>query len=1176
MVERTHESSHHQSQPWIFTTLGQLALVGAPEPPAMMSHAAWSVLAYLACAPNRQPIPRERIQRALFEEVNQSAHMLRNAIYVLRKWLSDAIVVTRSHLSFAPHVVIAVDAVAFLHETQSDATIMHRMRAVARYHGQFLVKPQYGWVREMAMHLHERYVVTLNDLLHMDASHGRSRWLLAYAQRYVREREWDQDAHERLIRLLLANGRHAHHHIATARRLIDPMPSDWTERMVHLVEHAYRHTRVDPKQQCIERLTYIDEVPFPKHIMIHDALRLIWQVHHDGHPQFVVIRGDSGTGKTQLLKNFVKLNAEIRTVWFGRAKGSSADDTVFGRLQFLMTHHAQLRDEVMQIYAQLTPAQRHILLPNTHPHDSLIKDANVPYVLRADALMQGFVRFVADQPLLLIVDDASLDVIHELADLCRQVPQLMVIVVSEEQGDGTAATARFVLDSLTADDITYALDTLLLADVPPALCDDLIAHVHTLFQLSTSLRHLLMTDQLAWQQNDDTWIYQTHTLPDSMLTVSLKPAALQLLQLIALIDGSVAIDEIVVRPWGYRRRIRNLLAQLEDLQLIERTTNHVRIADSMVRQRILAHVSLAQRTQLHQLAMESTSGITKATHAIQLGEVALAQTILHDESDRAWRQGDVHLLRHVFRLIQQLPLSNPDIQWLFAVNAVRMGRFGAAPIEVRRAIEMLQQLSSPSSQRHYEALIGAGISLRWAGYPRESIDVLMHVYDESVRRRLPRLTFAAAHALTFAYVDHGQASKSLVMLDSMQAPKTKIVSQVIIALTQSYVYARIGDFDRAERSFEMIARYKLVMNVRTQALISYHAGVIALAKCDHMTTQRQLSTVYQTMFDVGDMVTNLMAGAIMCMDLVRFGRSVEAEHLVHMVLERSTTLQLLRQRLMALFGYLHILVHQQRWSEAKHLAEHALDEAHAAGLIEYEAALAAFMLRASHVMNDRKQQALLQCIDVHNRMDDPYAFGWYHEIAWFYWVEGNQSEALRWALLAESKAHMYTTAAVLPVTILAVVAMILQECQHRQYLTTRNRAVELLINHLRDLPSIQARIDFVRNNRGLSMLIDVFSLTTGDVVVWLPAADAPRGRRLRDEELIPVIWPGAILRNQARSLTDKIQQLALHAESQGATVMVRDLAKVLFVHERTILRAVSQAAEQGIVIRTYRPRRASS
>jgi hypothetical protein len=165
---------------------------------------------------------------------------------------------------------------------------------------------------------------------------------------------------------------------------------------------------------------------------------------------------------------------------------------------------------------------------------------------------------------------------------------------------------------------------------------------------------------------------------------------------------------------------------------------------------------------------------------------------------------------------------------------------------------------------------------------------------------------------------------------------------------------------------------------------------------------------------------------------------------------------------------------------------------------------------------------------------------------------------------------------VLPVTIVAVVAMILQGCQHRQYLTTRNRGVDLMITHLRQLQSAQARIDFVRNNRGLSELLDVVSLTTGDVVVWLPTDNAPRGRRLRDEELVPVVWSGVTMRNHEVSLTDKIQQLVRQAESQGATVMIRDLAKVLFVHERTILRAVAQAAEQGISIRTYRPRRVIS
>lgn len=1176
MVERTHESSHHQSQPWIFTTLGQLALVGAPEPPAMMSHAAWSVLAYLACAPNRQPIPRERIQHDVFDEVNQGAHMLRNAIYVLRKWLGPAVTVTRSHVSLASWVQIAVDATAFLRESGPEATMTQRMRAVARYQGMFLIKPQYGWARDMAHHLHERYVMTLSALLDMDTSHGRSRWLLTYAQRYAHESEWDYIAHERVIRLMLANGQRtrAQMQVTLSRRHIDPMPFDWLERMERLITQAHQHTPLDPSQMCDERIAHFEQIPIHRRIVILDGLNLTWHAHVGGAPQFVVINGASGSGKTHLLKEFAQAHADSRVVWFGRAQGSVAEDTLYHRLQFVMAHGADLRAQVMQVYAQLTPAQQSVLTPTTRTATALTHDANLSYVQRYDALINGFMRFVANQPFILLVDDAPADLVRELVAVVRQTPQMMVVVASEETLD-VPMTALYQLESLSLTDVDVILRALLLTDIPAHLNDALCADTSTLLYMRMLVQHLRQSGQLTWQAGAEQWQYVPQTMPEPLLP-QLTPKVLLLLQLIAMIDGGVVVDDIVVQPWGDRRRIRAVIDQLVAHQVISRTDNHVRIAHATLHQRILGQLTLAQRTQLHQLAMQSTTGVTKATHAIQVGEVATAQMILHNEADRAWRQGDVHLLRHVFRLIQQLPQTTPDIQWLVAVNAVRMGRFGAEPAEVRRAVALLQQMSSPSSQRHYEALIGAGISLRWAGYPRESIDVLMHVYDESVRRRLSRLTFAAAHALTFAYIDHGRASQSLVMLDAMQAPKTQIVSQVIIALTQSYVYARIGDFDRAERAFGMVARYKQMMNQRTQALISYHAGVIALAKCDHMTTQRQLSTVYQTMFDVGDMVTNLMAGAIMCMDLVRFGRYVEAEHLVHTVLERSTTLQLLRQRLMALFGYLHILVHQQRWSEAKHLAEHALDEAHAAGLIEYEAALAAFMLRAAQVMNDRKQQALLHCIDVHNRMGDPYAFGWYHEIAWFYWVEGNHSEALRWALLAESKAHKYTTAAVLPVTILAVVAQILQGCQHRQYLTTRNRAVDLLINHLRDLPSIQARIDFVRNNRGLSMLMDVPDLTIGDVVVWLPAADAPRGRRLRDEELIPVIWSGAILRNQVILLSDKIQQLALQAESQGATVMIRDLAKVLFVHERTILRAVAQAAEQGIVIRTYRPRRASS
>lgn len=1173
MEDHSHDVQLPPPVHWILTALGRLELTGAPDPPAIMSHAAWSVLAYMACAPHRQPIPRERIHHEVFDEVNQGAHTLRNAIYVLRKWLGDAIVVTRTHVSFAPWVTVMVDVTAFLNESQSGATHAQRMRAIARYQGQFLVKPQYGWAREMALYLHERYVMTLAALLDMDASQGRSHWLLVYAQRYVDVREWDVVAHERLIRLLLATGQssRAQMQISMARRCIDPMPFDWIERMERLVTQAHQYAPTDVVQMCIERVTHSEHVPLVSEIALLDALSMQWQIHLQGVPQTVLIHGESGSGKTHLLKAFERMHADCRIVWFGRSPGNVADDTVYRRLQFVVAHNADLREQVMQVYAQLTPAQQQSLATSPSRSQSLTIDANVPYAQRYDALISGFVRFVGNQPLVLIVDDAPAALVQEITEVARQTPQMMVIVTCEEDVR-QYTTAHYHVSALPPTDAQSLVRALFLTDVPAEISDELCNGRLTVLQLRTKMHHLLHSGQLTWDVNHEQWQYVPLPAPETLLP-TLKPAAHQLLHLIAIIDGEVAVDDIVVRPWGYRRRVRHLIDQLVAQQLIERTGNHVRIAHDSLRQRIVGALTLAERMHAHGLAMQSTHGVAKATHALYVGDVDVAQKILHDAADTAWRHGDVPQLRHVFRLIQGLPQSDPDVQWLVAVNAVRMGRFGADPAEVRRAIAQLQHLSSPSAQRHYEALIGAGISLRWAGYPRESIDVLRRVYEDAIRRRLPRLAFATAHALTFAYIDHGQISHSVAMLEAMQAPKTHIISQVIIALTQSYVYARLADFSRATRAFESVNRYRGVLTTRSQALVEYHAGVISLAKHDHVATQRQLSLVYTTMFDVGDMVTNLMAGAIICMDLVRFGRYVEAEHLVHTVIERATTLQLLRQRLLALFGYLHILVYRHQWSEAKRLAEHAFKDAQAAGLLEYEAALAAFILRAAQVLDDRKHQALLQCLDVHNRMSDPLAIGWYHELAWFYWVEGQQHEALRWALHAEANAHHCSTAAVLPVSIIAMVALILQGCQHRQYLTTRNRGVDLLIAHLRQLPSTQARIDLVRNNRGVSALMDVASLTTGDMVIWLPAIDAPRGRRLRDEELIPVVWEGATLRNQDLPLIDKVQQLVHQAEAQGATVMIRDLAKVLFVHERTILRAVAQAAEDGVAIRTYRPRR---
>ncbi len=77
---------------WAFRTLGQIELVGAP-PAHNVSAAAWAVLAYVCV--HQRPVSRKELIHELFVEQRQQAHVLRNAIFVLRRWLGDALVVTR-------------------------------------------------------------------------------------------------------------------------------------------------------------------------------------------------------------------------------------------------------------------------------------------------------------------------------------------------------------------------------------------------------------------------------------------------------------------------------------------------------------------------------------------------------------------------------------------------------------------------------------------------------------------------------------------------------------------------------------------------------------------------------------------------------------------------------------------------------------------------------------------------------------------------------------------------------------------------------------------------------------------------------------------------------------------------------------------------------------------------
>jgi len=90
--------------------------------------------------------------------------------------------------------------------------------------------------------------------------------------------------------------------------------------------------------------------------------------------------------------------------------------------------------------------------------------------------------------------------------------------------------------------------------------------------------------------------------------------------------------------------------------------------------------------------------------------------------------------------------------------------------------------------------------------------------------------------------------------------------------------------------------------------------------------------------------------------------------------------------------------------------------------------------------------------------------------------------------------------------------------------------------------------------------------------IWrLPHRTAPRGKPVQVADFVPVILMLKPAHREA-TLVAQIAHIVEQVAQQQACVMVKQLAHMLHVHERTILRALKQARASGISIDTFRPR----
>jgi biotin operon repressor len=98
-------------------------------------------------------------------------------------------------------------------------------------------------------------------------------------------------------------------------------------------------------------------------------------------------------------------------------------------------------------------------------------------------------------------------------------------------------------------------------------------------------------------------------------------------------------------------------------------------------------------------------------------------------------------------------------------------------------------------------------------------------------------------------------------------------------------------------------------------------------------------------------------------------------------------------------------------------------------------------------------------------------------------------------------------------------------------------------------------------------------LSSGQVRVRLPRAEAPTGRPLRDDEWLEVIWTVAApedeaIANKVARRRHRLLRLLQEANEQSAAPTVSDLAAALGVSQVTVKRDLAALRQAGHEVRT--------
>jgi DNA-binding SARP family transcriptional activator len=1166
----------------------------------------------------------------------RTASRLRTTLYLLRRALPDLVHADKETVALEMGIVIHHDVRRFLAGTGPQATRNSLQRAVALYRGPFLEDPGDGWALETSHMLHDRYVQALQRLLAMARAAADPATALQAARRWVQEEPWEEQAHLAVVRALhdLGERSAAQAHINYARTLLQGQWNQSTGEALAVLARAV--ARLPQPQSCKEPAPYtallsassappvapdFDELPLLGRQEELAALTQLWQAARSGQGQIVVVEGPPGVGKTRLVNEFVARVALRRDTLVLQGAGNEQTSVqmpaqppanplawlndAFLNLSKGDAHKvrealSQLEEQAALATSHYLPALRPLLdpFPGTIPLPALpAPEWGSEAQRRQRVLVALFERLASAGPLCLVledghqVDDASIALARALAR--RPLPLLILVTRSPFHSCRAAeGIPCLLLDLLPDAEMQTLLEKSLGGRIEPSLMERLLRRSggNPLFAREI-LRTLQGQKELHWQPGSGWQLVRPElSLPNpvtDLLARRLQPLQPQTQAFVACLAvlGRPAEEALLARLWPDSGMREAAQAEATLQWVVTERAGRLWFVHDWLGEQVLSNLDDQTRRQWHAriaAALRPHNAAEAMGHAMRTAQWQEALALALEAGEAALAGGHPPALAAAVEIAAlaagHLNLDGHDERsWrrlLLEEGLLAQGEHGDV---WQQKLDELQRRAASSRRPAWlaTALTRLARARQQQDRPQEAEQALRRAAELAAEAEQPALEAEARATLALTLAEAGHVQRAAAEAQAAQTAGAASGDRALVAMAA--VAAALAHFQEGQTApqwlFSLLQQPALQARPRL-ALQAYRSAGLTLARtATYEAAIELLQQGVRLAQQVGDayeahLCQSLLGSLLICCGLLKEGEAL-AEACLPAARQMGPSLRLAQLLLHLSRAALAGERPQMAWQllkESVDVVEQLQQPAHLLPLLAHQARLALALGRQATAL-----AAAARCTQLLPQGTEA-GLNIQHLLAHVWLAGGRPHVAREAARQAIRQAATNGPCAWIAVEALWEAAAVLEATGERMEATqAREQAYAFFLDHLSRF-SHNARRQAIVSANPCYRTLAAFRSRGPRQLVMLPLEQAPGGRALYPDELLPVIWtvhaPGDAPLVEIAGRRQRLQRLIAEAEAQGASPTVRALADVLAVTPRTLLRDLAALRQEGCSLET--------